>query len=147
MSCRVGLQFVRLLAVLLLPLVVAACGAVPTGPSLSAVKLTNLRKVATVNRTATSIGDTSVCCCHAAADLTNGNSVPVHVTLTFVAMGKGGPLGGVTPLTTVAFEQDMQPNTTVPIEAKGFLVPCDQIDGNPPFTYQLDVSSLGRSIF
>ncbi len=143
MSCRKVLQFGPPLAVTLLPLLLAGCGSVPTGPSLNAVKLTDLRRVATVNRSPQSNGDFTVCCCHAAGSLSNGNSVPVHVTLTIAAMDSSGAQLG----RTVDFAQDLQPGTTVGIEAVGFLMPCNTINGNPPFTYQLDVSSLGRSIF
>ncbi len=142
MSCRRVLQFVRPLAVAFLP-VLAGCGSVPTGPSLSAVKLTDLKRVGTVNRTATSDGDFTVCCCHAKGTLSNGNSVPVHVTITIAAMSDQAQQLG----RTVDFAQDLQPGTSVGIEAVGFLMPCATINGNPPFQYQLDVSSLGRSVF
>jgi hypothetical protein len=109
-----------------------ACETVPTGPSLTGVSFTALAKKAT-------IGDPSVCCCHATGTITNNNSVPVHVTITIAAIDKQNLQLGRVP----AFIRDLQPGSTRAVEASGFVFPCSTIDR---LDYELNVNSLGISL-
>jgi hypothetical protein len=108
-----------------------ACETVPAGPSLTGVSFTALAKKAT-------IGDPTVCCCHATGNITNNNSVPVHVTITIAALDSRNVQLGRAP----AFIRDLQPGSTRAVEASGFVFPCVTI---ARFDYELNVSSLGMS--
>lgn len=137
MSSGNGRFWLPLFAIALAPFFVA-CDSVPIGPSLSNVTFTpaidspsgwELAQKAT-------IADPTVCCCHVTGNVTNRNTVPLHVTITFAAMNHGGQqLGRI-----VYFAQDLQAGATRSIEASGFLIPCASIDH---VNYELNVSSVG----
>ena len=96
---------------------VGACEDAPTGPSLSAVPVTNLGLKP-------SQGNPGLCCCHVTGTARNDNSVTVHVTIKFAAFNtpNGDPLS-----TILYFIKDLQPGQTHQIEAPGFIFPCSQI--------------------
>jgi hypothetical protein len=128
----------RLSVVALAIVVCGACESVPTGPSLAAVSVTGLSTKATAPPPPAT-ADPTVCCCHAVANVTNNNAVPVHVTVTIAAIDRENKQLGRVP----AFVRDLQPGSTRPIEASGFIFPCATI---ARLDYELNVSSLGRSL-
>jgi hypothetical protein len=138
-------------------MLLVSCETVPAGPSLSNVTFTPSIQTATgwkasqkptvldVNMKAL---DPTVCCCHVTGTITNGNSVPVHVILTFAAMtaqntGVGAVPGATAPPQIVYFEKDLPAGASDTIEAPGFLFPCAAIDH---VDYQLNVSSVGLPV-
>jgi hypothetical protein len=130
MPCARQLSLLLLMASALGAL--AACETVPTGPSLTGVSFTALARKAT-------IGDPNVCCCHATGNVTNNNSVPVHVTIAIAAIDRQNLELGRVP----AFIRDLQPGSTRSVEAAGFVFPCATIDR---LDYELTVNSLGISL-
>lgn len=94
-----------------------ACGGSPSGPSLAAVEVSNVRLQATE-------GNASLCCCRVAATAENDNAVPVHVTVKFFAYDENPDF----PLTVVVhFIRNMQPGTREPILASGLLLACSRV--------------------
>ena len=93
-----------------------ACGA-PSGPSLAAVQVSNVRLQPTE-------GNASLCCCRVAATAESENTVPVHVTVKFFAYDENPTV----PLTAlVHFIRNMQPGTREPILATGLLLACSRV--------------------
>lgn len=113
-------------------LIMAACEGLPTGPSLSAIAVTNVR-------TQSTIGDASLCCCHVLATARNNNSVPVHATFKFAALDRPLAQGGQEISRTVFFIDNFAPSTTQNIDASGFLFPCNQVG---EIRYELSVRGL-----
>jgi hypothetical protein len=94
----------------------AACRGLPDGPSLSNVALNNI----TTNPT---IGNPDLCCCRIVGTATNNNTAAVHVSITFSAFDADSK-----QISSIFFFiQDLQPNTTAPIDAPGFVYPCSNI--------------------
>jgi hypothetical protein len=133
-----------------------SCESVPTGPSLSKVTFTPAietvagwrasQRPTVLNRAQTAL-DPTVCCCHVTGTLTNNNTVPVHILVTFAAMtaqNTGAGVGaGEAPPQILYFQRDLQPGESQRIEASGFLLPCASIDH---VNYQVNVSSVGVPI-
>ncbi len=72
--------------------------------------------------------DASLCCCRTVGLAENLSAVPVHTTLKFEAYrrhpdGTDEKIG-----TAVDFIEDLSPNEVRPVDAVGFLIPCDSID-------------------
>ena len=94
-----------------------ACAGTPTGPSLAAVQVSEVRLQATE-------GNASLCCCRVAALAENQNAVPVHVTIKFVGYDENPAF----PLATIVhFIRNMQPGTREPVLATGFLLACSRL--------------------
>jgi hypothetical protein len=116
---------------------------VPTGPSLAAVTFTPAIETAAgwrVRQKPTVIGlngapDPNVCCCHVTGTVSNGNTVPTHVVISFAAMNAGN-----TEIGRVAyFARDLQPGTSAPVDAPGFVFPCAEI---AHVRYELKVTAV-----
>ena len=101
---------------------IAACADSPTGPSLSAVPVTNLGLKPSQN-------NPGLCCCHVTGQARNDNSDSVHVTIKVSACNAPpGPNAPAEPLSTILyFIKDLQPGQTHQFEAPGFIFPCNQI--------------------
>jgi hypothetical protein len=117
-----------------------ACESVSVGPSLSQVTFSPAIDTPGGWRLAqkATITDPTVCCCHVTGNVTNHNSVPLHVTITFAAMDTHSLQLG----RTVQFVPDLQPGATQSVEVSGFLLSCASIDH---VNYQLNVSSVGST--
>jgi hypothetical protein len=93
----------------------AACEDSPVGPSLSAVRLSNMSLRSTT-------GNPGICCCRVTGIARNENTVPVHATIKFEAR----PFNDPDPLSTILyFIKDLQPGATHQIDAPGFVFPCN----------------------
>ena len=96
----------------------AACEGTPTGPSLAAVQVSDVRLQATE-------GNASLCCCRVAAVAENQNAVPVHVTVKFVGLrrepGTFRWRRSCTSSRTCSRARDE------PILASGFLLACNRL--------------------
>jgi hypothetical protein len=107
-----------LLMVLLLASAVslAGCRGLPNGPTLSDVALNDIN----LNPT---IGNPDLCCCRVVGTATNNNTAAVHVSITFSSFDANSK-----QISSIFFFiQDLQPNTTAPIDAPGFVYPCSNI--------------------
>jgi hypothetical protein len=100
---------------------VSACRQPPTGPSLADVTVENIALRPTT-------GNAGLCCCRIAANVINQNTVPVHVTLKFWAFGEGSSLDEDDAISAIFhFVPDLEPSTSRPIDAAGFIFPCSAI--------------------
>lgn len=96
----------------------SGCENLSTGPSLSNVVLSAFTKQPTTDER-----DPSLCCCRAVGTVTNRNTVPIYVSLTITAFD----LSGSSISRALYFVPDVAPGQTAPIDAPGFLVPCNGI--------------------
>lgn len=94
-----------------------SCRGLPTGPSLSDVTVSSLTLQPT-------IGNPAQCCCRVVGTVTNENSVAVHATFKFSAIGDNPD----DPLATILyFASDLEPRAARAIDAHGFIFPCAAI--------------------
>lgn len=122
---RTTLQLVIVLAGLALT---SGCEGLPAGPSLSDVAVSNLR-------TQSTIGDTSLCCCHVLGTARNNNGVAVHATLKFAAIDASQQeISRV-----VYFIENFQPGASHQIDAGGFLFECARVRN---IKYEVSVRGL-----
>jgi hypothetical protein len=93
------------------------CNSSPVGPTLSDVDVTTPAIRPSTNNPA-------LCCCRVVGTAVNHNSVAVHVTIKYKAFDgvRADPLA-----TVLYFIKDFQPGDTQPIDASGFLYPCNAI--------------------
>lgn len=106
----------------------AACRGLPAGPSLSNVTVSSLSLEST-------IGNPGLCCCRVVGSVSNANTVPVHATLKFDALDERGE-----SLARIQFfVADLEPQVTRPIDAHGFIFPCDAIK---QLTTEVDVKGI-----
>jgi hypothetical protein len=108
----------------------SACENLETGPTLSNVVLSALAKEAT-----TEVHDASLCCCRATGTATNRNTVPVYLTVTLTALD----LRGAAISKVLFFMPDIPPGQSAPIDAPGFIFPCNSIS---QFTAEVKVRGL-----
>jgi hypothetical protein len=95
----------------------SSCRGLPTGPSLANIVVGPLSLAPTA-------GDRALCCCRVTGTARNENSVPVHATFTFTAFDAER----VRPISKVLyFIGDFRPGAERPIDAHGFVFPCDII--------------------
>lgn len=106
----------------------AACEGLPTGPSLDAIVVTNLRPQPT-------LGDASLCCCHLVGTARNNNTVGVHATFKFAVFDAAQQELS----RSVFFIGDFASNTSRNIDAPGFLFPCNRVRD---VKYELSVRGL-----
>jgi hypothetical protein len=114
MRRRVGCFTVVLSALVALA---PGCRGLPAGPSLSNLVIGQLTLQPT-------IGDPSLCCCRVVGTARNNNRVPLHATFKFSAFDgeRTNPIA-----TILFFLQDFEPRTDRPIDAHGFIFPCQVI--------------------
>jgi hypothetical protein len=95
----------------------ASCRGLPQGPSLADVTVSPLRLEPTID-------DPSLCCCRIVGTARNDNRVPVHATFQFLAFDgeRTEPISSI-----LFFIPDFQPRTDRPIDAHGFIFPCNVI--------------------
>ena len=95
----------------------SSCRGLPNGPSLADLNVGPLRLEPT-------IGDPALCCCRVVGSVRNSNRVPVHVTFKFSAFDgeRADPIS-----TILFFIPDFEPRTDRPIDAHGFIFPCNAI--------------------
>lgn len=122
------------LGVALALMAAAGCSDSPTGPSLSAVAVSDIALRSTA-------GNPSLCCCRVTGTSVNRNSVPVHVTITFAAQDgeQDEPLSRI-----LYFIKDLQPNARHAIDAPGFLLPCSIIRN---VRTEIDVTGIAEPPF
>ena len=109
-----GRFLVSVLALALLPLLLAGCNGLPTGPSLSNISVGPLSLEPTA-------GDPAICCCRVIGKARNLNTVPVHLTFKFSAFDGER----ATPISRILFFiSDFRPGIERTIDAHGFLYPC-----------------------
>lgn len=96
---------------------ISSCRGVPTGPSLANITVAPLSLQPT-------IGDPSLCCCRVVGSATNTNRIPVHATFKFTAFDgeRQQPISSI-----LFFIPDFRPGTERPIDAHGFIFPCNVI--------------------
>ena len=96
---------------------ISSCRGLPIGPSLSAINLGPLSLQPTIN-------DNTLCCCRVTGTVRNANKVPVHATFKFPAFDgtRQRPISSI-----LFFIPDFQPGTDRPIDAHGFIFPCNVI--------------------
>jgi hypothetical protein len=119
------------IAAFALTLAIAGCGSSsPTGPSLSAITVSNVRTVPTE-------GNSTLCCCRIAGRVRNDNTVPVHVTIVFRAYGDDPsfPLGAA-----AEFAEDMAPGSQRDFTATGLLFACSRVRD---IKTEVDVTAVG----
>jgi hypothetical protein len=107
----------------------ASCGSPPTGPSISGITLSNVSLQSTT-------GNNALCCCHVIGTAENHNEVPVHLTIKFSALGA---VQEDAIATVVAFVPDLEPGARRPIDAAGFIFPCQEIRS---LRTEVDVSGI-----
>ena len=119
--------------VLLLGAVLGASGCenLATGPSLSDVVIS----LDGSGKSPTITGSPNLCCCHVAGKATNRTTVPLYITIAFKSFG----LDDKEISTILYFMPDVSPGATQPIDAPGFIVPCDAIKR---FTFEVKVRGL-----
>jgi hypothetical protein len=106
----------------------AGCSDLPAGPSLDAIAVSNIGVQSTV-------GDSSLCCCHVVATARNNNSVPVHATFKFAVLDASQQ----ELARTVYFIENFRPGQTSNITAEGFLFECNRVQS---VKYELSVRGL-----
>jgi hypothetical protein len=72
--------------------------------------------------------DSSQCCCVAVGRAQNLSTVAVHTTLKFEAYRRNADGTEEKIGAAVDFIKDLSPNEIRPVNAVGFLIPCDSID-------------------
>lgn len=93
-----------------------ACRGLPPGPSLSNVTVGSLTLEPT-------IGNPGLCCCRVVGSVANNNDVSVHATFKFDALDdRGESLARI-----LYFVADLEPQTSRPIDAHGFIFPCSAV--------------------
>jgi hypothetical protein len=97
--------------------ITAGCRGLPQGPSLSNVTVSPLRLEPTLD-------DPALCCCRIVGSVRNDNRVPVHATFKFSAFD-GERTEAISSI--LFFIPDFQPRTDRPIDAHGFIFPCNVI--------------------
>lgn len=117
------------MTVALTSLGISSCHGLPTGPSASAVVLSNLTLQSTT-------GNAALCCCRIAGTARNDNRIPVHATIKFSAFDASS---SDAISTILFFIEDMDPGVTRPIDAPGFIFPCNAIKR---LQTQVDVKGL-----
>ena len=95
-----------------------ACRGLPQGPSLSDITVSPLRLEPTLD------DDPTLCCCRVVGTVRNNNRVPVHATFRFSAFD-GERAEEISSI--LFFVPDFQPRTDRPIDAHGFIFPCNVI--------------------
>lgn len=93
------------------------CRGLPQGPSLANVTVSPLRLEPTLD-------DPALCCCRIVGSVRNDNTVPVHATFKFSAFD-GERAQAISSI--LFFVPDLQPRTERPIDAHGFIFPCNVI--------------------
>jgi len=121
---------IRLLCVLALVVMPAACQDTPTGPSLANVVVSGLAWQPTM----TIDGADQVCCCHLTGQTTNKNTVPIHATLTVRTYKQQQELPAV-----LYIMKDIPAGGVRTFDVAGFLVPCKEITG---WNYEVEVKGL-----
>jgi hypothetical protein len=116
---RLARANLALLAVLLVGVFwLSGCQGLPVGPSLKSVTVSPMP----IGKSTTT-GDPALCCCHASGTVTNANTVGVKATFQFKAID----LQGKDISTVLYFVDNLGVGQTKPIDAPGFLVPCNAI--------------------
>jgi hypothetical protein len=69
-------------------------------------------------------GNPGLCCCRVVATIANDNTVPVHATIEFSAFDG---IRSDAIATILHFVPDLEPRTSRPIDAAGFIFPCTAI--------------------
>ena len=95
----------------------AGCRGLPQGPSLSDVTVSPLRLEPT-------LADPALCCCRIVGSVRNNNRVPLHATFRFSAFD-GERAEAISSI--LFFIPDFQPRSDRPIDAHGFIFPCNVI--------------------
>lgn len=103
---------------LLLATGAAGCENLSTGPTLANVVISALGKQPTTDQK-----DVALCCCRAVGTVTNLNTVPVYVSMTLTSFD----LRDIPIQKVLWFVPDVAPGQTAPIDAPGFVVPCNGI--------------------
>jgi hypothetical protein len=94
-----------------------SCHGLPAGPSLSNISVSPLSLQPTA-------GDRALCCCRVVGTTRNLNSVAVHATFKFSAFDgvNASPISRI-----LFFVSDLRPGVERPIDAHGFVYPCNII--------------------
>jgi hypothetical protein len=123
---------VRLRSLILLTLASVtwwSCEPLIVGPSLSDVVIDNIGKAPTV------ASNPGLCCCRVTGTVRNRNAVPLYLTITFSAFA----VDGRKLSSSIYFIPDIAPGSSLPIDAPGFLFPCDGIGR---FTWEVKARGL-----
>jgi hypothetical protein len=96
---------------------ISGCGSAPVGPSHFSITVGPLSLAPTAD-------DAAVCCCRVVGTAKNQNRVPVHATFTFTAYDADRQR----PISKTLFSiNDFGAGTERPIDAHGFIYPCNVI--------------------
>jgi hypothetical protein len=114
-GCRPGVLWFVIGAALVA--MAPGCRGLPQGPSLANVTVSPLRLEPTLD-------DPALCCCRIVGSVRNDNKVPVHATFKFSAFD-GERAQAISSI--LFFVPDLQPRTDRPIDAHGFIFPCNVI--------------------